>query len=93
MEILGFALLAIGVLISLIYGIQLIILAFRTSVLWGLGYIFLSFPVALIFIFMHWSQTKRPFLMSLLAVPFYIGAAVILAQQQTFTMEALPTAP
>ena len=66
MEYLGYALIAIGVILGLVYTIQLIILAFRTSIWWGLGFLFVPL-VNLIFVFMHWSQAKKPFLMILLA--------------------------
>ena len=70
----------VGAVIALIYGIQLIILAFQTSVLWGLGYLFVPF-VALIFVAMNWDQTKSPFLRSLLAIPFYIAGAMMIGPQ------------
>jgi len=83
MEILGFALIIIGIIIGFVFGIQLLILAFQTSVLWGLGYIFVPF-VALIFIIMHWNETKTPFLRSLIAFPLYIiGALLIPAHLRT----------
>ncbi len=78
MEILGFALLAIGVIIGLIYGIILLVKAFQTSVWWGLGYLLLSFPVGLIFIIKYWDETKKPFLMSLLSIPFMVGGVLLI---------------
>jgi hypothetical protein len=33
--------------------------AFGESLLWGLGCLLLAFPVALMFIFTHWSQSKK----------------------------------
>lgn len=71
MEIVGLILITIGAIIALIYGIQLIILAFKTSIPWGLGYIFVPF-VSLIFIIMHWEDAKRPFLKGLICIPFYL---------------------
>ena len=79
MQILGFLLVGIGALIGLIFGIQLLIQAFRASVLWGLGCLFLSFPVTLIFVATHWEEAKKSFLCCLLAIPFYIGGAILLA--------------
>ena len=84
MEILGFALIIIGVIIGFVFGIQLLILAFRTSVLWGLGYIFVPF-VSLIFIIVHWNEAKTPFLRSLLAIPFYIIGFILLPAHSTYT--------
>ncbi len=77
MHILGILLVALGAIIALIFGIQLLILAFRTSILWGLGYIFVPF-VALIFVIVHWQEAKTPFLRGLIAIPFYVGGLLLL---------------
>lgn len=71
MEILGLICLVIGLIIGLIYGIQLLIMAFREHILWGLGYLFVPF-VSLVFVIMYWDTTKGPFLKMLIAIPFYI---------------------
>ena len=76
MEALGLVCTLVGLVIALIFGIQLLILAFRTSVLWGLGYIFVPF-VSLIFVIMHWERTKAPFLKALIAIPFFIVGAML----------------
>jgi hypothetical protein len=77
MHILGILLVVIGAIIGLIFGIQLLILAFRTSILWGLGYLLVPF-VALIFVIVHWQEAKTPFLRCLLAIPFYVGGMLLL---------------
>lgn len=77
MQTIGFILFAIGLIIGLIYGIQLIILAFNTSILWGLGYLFVPL-VAPIFIIVHWQETKSPFLRGLLSIPFFIVGALLM---------------
>jgi hypothetical protein len=69
----------IGLIIALIFGIQLLIIAFRESILWGLGYLFVPF-VNLIFIIMHWNETKTPFLRALIAIPFLVGGALLMPQ-------------
>ncbi|WP_009963606.1 hypothetical protein [Verrucomicrobium spinosum] len=76
MEIVSFVLIGIGFIISVIYGIKLLILAFQKSVLWGLGSIFIPF-VGLVFVIMHWAEAKGPFLKSLLAIPFFIGGIAL----------------
>ena len=76
MEIVGGVCLLIGTVIALIYGIKLLIMAFKTSILWGIGYILVPF-VSLIFIFMHWDETKSPFLRSLIAIPFFIIGSLL----------------
>lgn len=70
MTIAGSILMLIGFLIALVFGIQLLILAFRTSILWGLGFLFVPF-VNLIFVGVHWDEAKTPFLRGLLCIPFY----------------------
>lgn len=64
MVILGYILLAAGVVLGLWGGISLLILAFREHILWGLGSLFVPF-VALIFAIMHWGKAGRPFLIAL----------------------------
>jgi hypothetical protein len=57
-------LLLLGWLVSIVGGIMLLVVAFKESILWGLGCIFIPF-VALIFIVMHWEQSKKPFFIEL----------------------------
>jgi hypothetical protein len=57
-------LLFLGWLVSIVGGIMLLVVAFKESILWGLGCIFIPF-VALIFIVMHWEQSKKPFFIEL----------------------------
>ena len=80
MAILGYALYGIGILISLIFGFKLLVMAFRDSVWWGLGYLCVPF-VAFIFIFMHWSQTKGPFLKLLIGVAFMIAGIYVIGPE------------
>lgn len=71
MKILSTLCFIIGGIIAIVFGIQLLILAFRTSILWGLGYLLIPL-VSLIFVITHWEETKTPFLRCLLAIPFYL---------------------
>lgn len=67
--VVGFAVVVMG-----ICGIIIIIEAFRASILWGLAVLF--FPIAqLLFVATHWSDTKKPFLISILCT-FGLGLAV-----------------
>ncbi len=78
MSIIGGILAAIGCIIALIYGIILLIKAFKESVWWGLGSLFVPF-VGLIFVFMHWNICKKPFLMALLGTVIYaVGFALMM---------------
>jgi Na+-translocating ferredoxin:NAD+ oxidoreductase RnfE subunit len=76
MHLLSLLCFIVGAIISLVYGIQLLILAFRTSVWWGLGYLFIPF-VGLIFIIVHWSEAKGPFLKGLIALPCFLLGAIL----------------
>jgi hypothetical protein len=77
MEIVAYTLLLVGFVVALVYGIQLLVLAFRTSILWGLGYLLVPF-VALVFIVMHWDEAREPFLKGLIAIPLYIVGLMLL---------------
>ena len=79
MEILGIVLLCIGALISIIYGIMLLIIAFRKSVIWGLAYLLIPFA-SLVFVVVHWEDTKSPFLKGLIAIPFLIAGSMLLPE-------------
>ena len=76
MAFLGPLLLAIGAIIAIVFGLQLLFVAFRTSILWGLGYLFVPF-VSLIFVIVHWDDAKKPFLRGLLAIPFILLGAMV----------------
>lgn len=76
MELLGTALLFLGLVISVVAGIWFLVVAFRQSVLWGLGCLFVPF-VPLVFLIVHWAEAKRPFLWSLVAIlPMIAGFAL-----------------
>lgn len=77
MQIIAIICFAIGFIIAVVFGIQLLILAFKTSILWGLGSIFIPF-VSLVFVIMHWQQAKTPFLRMLLCIPFYIVGGLLM---------------
>jgi hypothetical protein len=64
MEFVGMALMGLGGLGSLVFGIIILVKAFKTSLIWGLGSLIVPF-VILIFVFTHWAETKKPFLYSL----------------------------
>lgn len=68
MAIVGMGLMGIGWVIALVFGVMLLIQAFKVSVLWGLVYLFVPFG-AIVFIVKFWDDAKRPFLMSLLSLP------------------------
>ena len=80
MEILAVLFYLTGAIIAFVYGILFLVEAFKVHIGWGLGCLFVPF-IPLIFLIIHWDVAKRPFLRSLLAIPFYIIAGIILAAQ------------
>ena len=77
METFGIILIIVGSIIALFYGIILLIRAFQTHILWGLGSLFVPF-VSLIFVIMNWDVAKKPFLMGLISIPFYLAGLAML---------------
>lgn len=60
----------VGIVVMLYGLIVILINAFKESILWGLASLFIPL-VALVFVFMHWADNKKPFLI-------YIAGAVLL---------------
>ncbi len=71
-------LMAIGGIIGLVFGIMILVKAFQTSVGWGLACLLVPF-VSLIFVITHWEETKKPFLLGLLAIPFQVVGMMLAA--------------
>ncbi len=65
-------------LVSMVGGVMVLIAAFRSGIWWGLGSLLLA-PVWFIFVFTHWAQAKKGFLICIasfglmLAVAFFGG--------------------
>ena len=76
MEVLGSILMGVGYIISTVFGIMILIKAFQTSVGWGICSLLVPFA-ALVFVIKHWDIAKKPFLLSLISIPFIIGGTVI----------------
>jgi len=73
---LGMALSVLGSIAMLIFGIQILITAFKTSLVWGLCSLLIPF-VILVFIAKNWAATKTPFLRWLVAfVVTMVGSAL-----------------
>ena len=77
MGAIGLVLSVIGGIAVLVFGVILLVKAFQTSVLWGLGYIFVPF-VSIVFVILHWQETKKPFLYllagsAIMVVGFVLG--------------------
>ncbi|MEO7793181.1 MAG: hypothetical protein ABIV06_00295 [Thermoanaerobaculia bacterium] len=61
MTILGQILMWGGIIGGAIFGIQILIMAFKTSIGWGLACLLLGIPT-LIFVAKNWATCKTPFL-------------------------------
>ncbi len=77
MDIIAYILMGIGFIIAIVYGIIILIKAFQTSIWWGIASLVIPFA-ALVFVVMHWDKAGKPFLMSLLCIPFYIVGALLM---------------
>lgn len=62
----------VGALFVLIYGFQLLFLAFEASIWWGLAYLFIPLA-ALVFLLLHWQDAKGPFVRKM----FGLGLALL----------------
>jgi uncharacterized membrane protein len=61
MAILGQILMWGGIIGGAVFGIQILIMAFKTSIGWGLACLLLGIPT-LIFVAKNWAMCKTPFL-------------------------------
>ncbi|MCM8537077.1 MAG: hypothetical protein NE334_14150 [Lentisphaeraceae bacterium] len=67
----GDLLILVGICIGSFAGLWMLFEAFKESILWGLACLFLPFA-GLLFLVLHWQVAKAPFLLGLLAIPFYV---------------------
>jgi hypothetical protein len=65
----------VGMIGFLFYALWLIVLAFKKSFLWGLGWLFIPF-VSLVFVYKHWLEVKKPFLISVGFLLLYIAGGL-----------------
>lgn len=61
----------VAAIAALIFWIQILIVAFKKHIGWGLASLFIPF-VGLVFVFMHWNETKTPFIRSLICIAVQI---------------------
>lgn len=62
----------------LVFAVQILIRAFKTRTAWGLVSLFVPLG-ALVFVFKHWDQTRRPFLRAMACVPLWMGGVALMA--------------
>ncbi len=84
-------LLLFGAVLMLVGGIMLIIAAFRQSMLWGLAYLFIPFA-ALVFLFRHWSEARRGFLINIVGGAMFSGAIICSPEMRAQVMQSLDEA-
>ena len=76
MEAIGVALVVAGLLVAVVGGIMIMVKAFQTSLAWGLLCLLVPITI-LVFIFMHWPEARKGFLISLGGAGILILAGVL----------------
>ena len=66
----------IGIGIFIFGGIFFLIEAFKTSLLWGLGCLFIT-PVTFFYLFCHWGNAKKPFLIQIVGFTIVFAGAFL----------------
>ncbi len=72
----GIALIVVGAILALVGGIGILIAAFRESIGWGIGCILIPL-VSLIFVIMHWDETKKPFLLKVAGIVLLVAGGAM----------------
>jgi hypothetical protein len=73
-------LILVGAAVMLIGGIWLLVIMFQTSLPWGI--IGILIPVtSLIFVAMHWEESRRPFLIQVAGVILYVAGMSLAGDQ------------
>ena len=72
----GIALMVIGGIAMVVGGIGILIAAFHESVIWGIGCMLIPI-VSLIFVVMHWQETKKPFLINVVGTIIFIAGGAM----------------
>jgi len=76
MEILGIILVFAGASIGALFAIIILGRAFQQSFAWGFGCLLVPFML-FVFVMMNWEETRRPFLLFLLAIPISVVGAIL----------------
>ena len=84
----GHLLTSLGSIVVLIGAIWIIVEAFKTSILWGIGTLLLPI-ITLIFVFMHWDDAKKPFMIYLAGIALVVLGVLIGPGAQTVTVTPL----
>jgi hypothetical protein len=70
------ALAVVGLVLALIGSIMVLIAAFQESVVWGLGILVVPF-LSLVFVFTHWEDTKKAFLLQVLGIVIFAAGIFV----------------
>jgi hypothetical protein len=76
MEVLGVILVFLGASIGALFTIILLCRAFQQSFVWGFGCLLVPFML-FVFVMLNWEDTRKPFLLSLLAIPITVVGAIL----------------
>ena len=76
MNIISYILFSIGVIIALFYFLKIVRIAYHESVLLGIGSLLIPI-VCLVFIAVHWADTKPDFIKFLASIPFLVLSAIV----------------
>ena len=74
--LIGLPFIVLGFVVNLVATFQYMRRAFNVSVWWGLGCLFVG-PINLLFLVLHWSLVKKPFVVSLLGVGLILVGVVV----------------
>ena len=77
----GFLLVILGLILCLVGSIWILIAAFKESLLWGLGVLFINSIVVIIFVILHFEETKKPFIIWVIGVVLMIVGQIISPEQ------------
>ncbi len=77
MAIAGLILTALASVAMLVFGIQILVRAFKTSLGWGLASLFVPLAV-LVFVVKHWPETSKPVLRALACLPLHIAGFALM---------------
>ncbi len=79
MDILGILLVFAGASVGALFAIIILFRAFQQSFVWGFGCLLIPFMI-FVFVMLNWEESKRPFLLFLLAIPITVVGAILATQ-------------
>lgn len=79
MDILGIILIFAGASVGALFAIIILFRAFQQSFVWGFGCLLVPFMI-FVFVMLNWEDTKRPFLLFLLAIPISVAGTILATQ-------------